>query len=162
MSASKNTYEWNLIQSKGQQYEPHPFDLLSLHPRSINPLLLEMNTNTPRTDVCLQKLIQELTCPKCLAEMTNNSTESNKNADSGFNKNMTPNTPRTDAAIELYGERPFMVSAVPVKFAQQLERELTESQAQSHGLARRVVEAETKLEIVERDLAALKRKSNEL
>lgn len=59
MSASKNTYEWNLIQSKGQQYEPHPFDLLSLHPRSINPLLLEMNTNTPRTDVCLQKLIQE-------------------------------------------------------------------------------------------------------
>jgi len=52
MSASKNTYEWNLIQSKGQQYEPHPFDLLSLHPRSINPLLLEMNTNTPRTDAC--------------------------------------------------------------------------------------------------------------
>jgi len=41
-----------LIQSKGQQYEPHPFDLLSLHPRGINPLLLEMNTNTPRTDVC--------------------------------------------------------------------------------------------------------------
>ena len=39
-----------MIQSKGQQYEPHPFDLLSLHPRSINPLLLEMTTDTPRTD----------------------------------------------------------------------------------------------------------------
>jgi len=65
---------------------------------------------------------------------------------------MTPNTPRTDAAIELYGERPFMVSAVPVKFAQQLERELAESQAQSHGLVRRVVEAETKLEVAEQQI----------
>jgi chromosome segregation ATPase len=35
-----------------------------------------------------------------------------------------------------------------------LKRELTESQAQSHGLARRVVEAETKLEVAERDLTA--------
>lgn len=86
----------------------------------------------------------------CADSNANTATESNKNDDSGFNKNMTPNTPRTDAAIELYGERPHMVAAVPVEFARQLERELAECQAQSHGLARRVVEAETKLEIAQR------------
>jgi len=35
-----------------------------------------------------------------------------------------------------------------------LEGELTESHSQSHGLARRVVEAETKLEVAEKDLVA--------
>ena len=35
-------------------------------------------------------------------------------------------TPRTDAATELYGEKPFMVAAVPVEFAEGLERELAE------------------------------------
>lgn len=43
---------------------------------------------------------------------------------------MTTATPRTDAAIELYGDRPFMVSAVPVEFAEGLERELAASKAE--------------------------------
>lgn len=61
-------------------------------------------------------------------KMTNNSTESNKNPDSAFNNNMTTtDTPRTDAAIELYGEKPFMTPAVPVEFAEKLERELAEA-----------------------------------
>ena len=42
----------------------------------------------------------------------------------------TTDTPRTDAAIELYGDRPFMVSAVPVEFAEGLERELAASKAE--------------------------------
>jgi chromosome segregation ATPase len=33
-----------------------------------------------------------------------------------------------------------------------LERELADSQAQSHGIARRVVEAETKLEVAQKQL----------
>jgi hypothetical protein len=43
--------------------------------------------------------------------------------------NEMSDTPLTDAATELYGERPFMTPAVPVKFAQQLERELAVSLA---------------------------------
>ena len=43
-------------------------------------------------------------------------------------------TPRTDAATELYGERPFMVAAVPVEFAEGLERELTASKAEVERL----------------------------
>jgi len=63
---------------------------------------------------------------------------------------MKTDTPRTDAAKKEKGGMTF----VWIEFAQQLEQELTESQAQSHGLARRVVEAETMLEVAERDLAA--------
>jgi len=37
-----------------------------------------------------------------------------------------------------------------------LKRELAESQAQSHGLARRVVEAETKVEVAEAEVERLK------
>ena len=51
-------------------------------------------------------------------------------------------TPRTDAAIELYGDRPFMVSAVPVEFAEGLERELKASQAEVERLTGRMKEAE--------------------
>ena len=43
-------------------------------------------------------------------------------------RNTTTDTPRTDAATELYGERPFLVSAVPVEFAEGIERELAKSQ----------------------------------
>lgn len=46
----------------------------------------------------------------------------------------TTDTPRTDAATELYGERPFMVSAVPVEFAEGLELELAASQAEVERL----------------------------
>jgi chromosome segregation ATPase len=54
-------------------------------------------------------------------------------------------TPRTDAAEpQLHSNAGGWVRA---DFARELERELNESQAQSHGLARRVVEAETKLEV---------------
>jgi PAS domain-containing protein len=59
-------------------------------------------------------------------------------------------TPRTDAA---YKDHEWdLMDHIPLEFARQLERELNESQAQSHGLARRVVEAETKLEVVQRQL----------
>jgi hypothetical protein len=43
---------------------------------------------------------------------------------------MKTHTPRTDAATELYGEKPFMVPAVPVEFAEGLERELAVSKAE--------------------------------
>ena len=46
----------------------------------------------------------------------------------------TTDTPRTDAAIELYGDRPFMVPAVPVEFAEGLERELDASKAEVERL----------------------------
>ena len=42
----------------------------------------------------------------------------------------TTDTPRTDAATELYGDRPFMVPAVPVAFAEEIERELSASKAE--------------------------------
>jgi transposase len=84
---------------------------------------------------------------------------------------MKPETPRTDA----FFFRTDIGWDDEVEFARQLERELNasqeaylksverddyltqelaECQAQSHGLARRVVEAETKLEVAERDLTA--------
>jgi len=44
---------------------------------------------------------------------------------------MTTDTPRTDSATELYGERPFMISAVPVEFAERLERELAASHTEN-------------------------------
>jgi hypothetical protein len=47
---------------------------------------------------------------------------------------MTTDTPRTDDATELYGERPFMTPAVPVEFAKQLERELSASKAEVERL----------------------------
>jgi hypothetical protein len=59
---------------------------------------------------------------------------------------MKPDTPRTDA----FFFRTDIGWDDEVEFARQLERELAECQAQSHGLARRVVEAETKLEIAQR------------
>jgi chromosome segregation ATPase len=70
---------------------------------------------------------------------------------------MNTDTPRTDAfffrtdigwdeEVELFFFRTDIGRDDEVEFARQLERELAESQAQSHGLARRVVEAETKLE----------------
>lgn len=40
---------------------------------------------------------------------------------------MKTDTPRTDAATELYGELPFLVPAIPVEFARQLELELAHS-----------------------------------
>jgi cell division protein FtsB len=58
-----------------------------------------------------------------------------------MNKENT-DTPRTDAAIELYGDRPFMVSAVPVEFAEGLERELAASKAEVVRLTQRMKEAE--------------------
>ena len=36
----------------------------------------------------------------------------------------TTDTPRTDAATELYGQSPFREVAVPVAFAEEIEREL--------------------------------------
>jgi len=63
---------------------------------------------------------------------------------------MKTDTPRTYAAEpQLYSNAGGWVKA---DFARELERELAESQAQSHGLARRVVEAETMLEVVQAEL----------
>ena len=64
--------------------------------------------------------------------MTNNSTESNKNPDSAFNKDMTTptDTPRTDASrVNKVG-----MTFVWVEFAQQLERELAEARAEAERL----------------------------
>jgi hypothetical protein len=52
----------------------------------------------------------------------------------------TTDTPRTDAAIELYGDRPFMVEAVPVEFAEGLERELAASKAEVERLNEMVMD----------------------
>jgi len=61
-------------------------------------------------------------------------------------------TPRTDAAEpQLHSHLGGWVRA---DFARELELELAASQAQSHGLARRVVESEMKLEIANKDLRA--------
>jgi hypothetical protein len=49
-------------------------------------------------------------------------------------RNTTTDTPRTDSATELYGERPFLVSAVPVEFAEGIERELAASKAEVERL----------------------------
>jgi len=69
-------------------------------------------------------------------------------------------TPRTEAArFEALRDSAFRWDCIPLKLGQELERELTESQAQSHGLARRVVEAEMKLEIAENDAKKYKDKS---
>jgi hypothetical protein len=70
---------------------------------------------------------------------------------------MKSDTPRTDerTAVDIRGIK-LHVHSVTAEFARELERELNESQAQSHGLTRRVVEVEMKLEVAERDLAALK------
>jgi hypothetical protein len=60
--------------------------------------------------------------------------------------NKSTDTPRTDAATELYGERPFMTPAVPVEFAKDLERELTASKAEVEmlrGLCERAINALT-------------------
>jgi hypothetical protein len=62
--------------------------------------------------------------------MTNNSSESNKNSDSAFNKNMTTtDTPRTDAEIwdVVYHHKNEIV--VDADFARELERELSEARA---------------------------------
>jgi hypothetical protein len=69
---------------------------------------------------------------------------------------MKTDTPRTDSAKVDKGGMTF----VWVEFAQQLERELTECQAQSHGLARRVVEAETKLEVAKAEVDRLRAEKN--
>lgn len=45
-------------------------------------------------------------------------------------------------------------------FARELERELADSQAQSHGLARRVVEAETMLEVANAKVDRLRAEKN--
>ena len=47
---------------------------------------------------------------------------------------MTTDTPRTDAATELYGQSPFREVAVPVAFAEELERELAASKAEVERL----------------------------
>jgi hypothetical protein len=54
--------------------------------------------------------------------MTNNSTESNKNPDSGFNNNMTTDTPRTDASLT---EQEAFVSQGLIECCRTLERKLT-------------------------------------
>jgi len=61
-------------------------------------------------------------------------------------------TPRTDAAEpQLHSHLGGWVRA---DFAREIELELAASQAQSHGMSRRVVEAEMKLEIANKDLRA--------
>lgn len=54
--------------------------------------------------------------------------EQNDTPTSEDSSSVQTDTPRTDAATELYGDRPFMVSAVPVEFAEGLERELAASE----------------------------------
>ena len=57
--------------------------------------------------------------------MTNNSSESNKNSDSAFNKNMTTtDTPRTDAYTDPWN----WWDIIPAEVSRQLERELKASQ----------------------------------
>ena len=46
----------------------------------------------------------------------------------------TTDTPRTDAATELYGQSPFREVAVPVAFAEEIERELAASKAEVERL----------------------------
>ena len=69
-------------------------------------------------------------------------------------KKMNTDTPRLNAMRETIRSYPIETQCDYFEeIAYELERELTESKAQSHGLARRVVEAETKLEVVETQLA---------
>jgi len=66
---------------------------------------------------------------------------------------METDTPRCESArFEALRSSAFRIDCIPLKLGQDLERELAESQAQSHGLARRVVEAETKLEVAEQQI----------
>ena len=59
---------------------------------------------------------------------------------------MTTDTPRTDAATELYGQSPFREVAVPVAFAEELERELLTARNEAFNLANALSKSEAELQ----------------
>ena len=77
------------------------------------------------------------------ATIRRNSSESNKNTDNGFNKNMTADTPRTDAYARHW---PSETECVPSTIARQLERELNERYKALSEADERAEKAEAEVE----------------